>query len=164
MKRMLAARCLLISLILIPTLSLLLGFSLFIDPSPYHGKIVHSGNVWNHASLMLLKGDIMLFNQFEVDKSGRVIPWIDNNPAYTVPTKNRRGGRFTIPGFGLRYGQVTRDGDVAWSLKISLVFPLILSVLTAAFLRRHLRRRLAASTPRPDNLERLPQSKYTSRP
>lgn len=163
MKRILAARCLLISLILIPTLALLLGFSLFIDPSHYHGKIVYTGNVWKYVSIMLANGDILLFNQFEVDKSGRVIPWIDDNPTYTVPTRNRRGGRFTIPGFGLRYGQVTPDGDMAWSLRISLVLPLILSLLTAAWLRRHLGRRPAASTPCPDNLGRLSQSKCKSR-
>jgi hypothetical protein len=154
MKPSILAWCSLVTLMLILSLSLLLGFSLLIDPSPYHWNVLHKGGVWNNLNIMMQRGTILLFNQFEVDSSGHVIPYIDNNPSYSVPrlNTNRIGGHLIIPGFGFRYGQITGEGHVAWSLKFSLVYPLILFLLTAALL--HL---LSARRGRAARSARLPK-------
>jgi hypothetical protein len=152
MNRITTIGYLLITTALIPAITLPLGYSLLVKQKSENIKIVYKGNVWKHVNATLEKGCVVLFNQAEVDSSGDVTPWIDSNPQYARPPRGRRGGQIILPGFAVRYGEVTREGDVAWSLSLSLLIPLAMSVVIAGVIRRRIRKhqvRPAGSMPRP---------------
>ena len=152
MNRITTIGYLLITTALIPAIMLLLGYSLLVKQKSENIKIVYEGNVWKHVNATMEEGCVVLFNQAEVDSSGNVNPWIDSNPQFATPTRGRRRGHIILPGLAVRYGEVTNEGDVAWSLRLSLLIPLAMSLVIAAVMRRHIRKhqaRPAVSKPRP---------------
>jgi hypothetical protein len=151
MNRITAIGYLLITTALIPAITLLLAYSLLAEQKSENIKIVYKGNVWNHVNAILEKGCVVLFNQAEVDSSGDVTPWIESNPQYATPPRGRRGGQIILPGCAVHYGEITREGDVAWSLRLSLLIPLVMSLVIAGVILRRIRKhqaRPARSTPR----------------
>jgi hypothetical protein len=143
MKRIITIGYLFIATAVIPAIALMLAYSLFLEQKTANIKVIDRGDVWKHVNAAVEKGCLVLFNQAEVDGSGDVTPWIDANPRYLTPREGREGGQIILPGIAVRYGQITLEGDVAWSFRLSLLIPLALSLAIAVLLRRRLRRNQA---------------------
>jgi hypothetical protein len=134
------------------TLLTLWVVSRFYDRSSYHLRISTTGNLRHDLHLFLYDGQFALSNQFDRDSSGRIGPLIVE--AKMLITRDRlrgdRCGRFTIPGFDLRYYWNAPTRGLIWSLEQSLLIPVGLLLLLTAWFRIHLARlkaRTAHGTP-----------------
>jgi hypothetical protein len=117
-------------------LSTLWGSSYFIDdtliylPIPYpHGLHFTLGG-----------GDICLFDQAEIGRGGNLAPYVVNPRTHIAPPI-RRVGRVTIPGFDFHYCQFAPDGYIIWSIRLSLLYPIMVLLLVAVVLGCRLKRR-----------------------
>ena len=115
-------------------LSTLYGVSL-VEQTTNHFKISTTSDVWHDIHVLAGNGEIWLFNQFESDSSGNVRPLMVELRTHVAP-KDGRIGRLTIPGFDLEYCQFLTFDDVAWSLKISLLYPAVLALVVTVLLHR----------------------------
>jgi hypothetical protein len=116
--------------------------SRFFDRSSYHLRVSTSGSVQDDLHLLVGEGDLSLCDQFDVDPSGNVRPLVVE-ARQVGPSGIRSGdvaGKFTIPGLDIRYCRVASDGYLIWSLKLSLLIPVVFLFLVALWLRRRLKR------------------------
>jgi hypothetical protein len=123
--------------------------SRFVDRSSYHLRIATSSSVQDDLHIILADGALTLCDQFGVDASGNVVPVIVNTRTRTRADilLGNRGGQFTIPGLDVRYFRFARDGYVIWSTRLTLLFPALLFLLLAVFLRRRLQRQRNEAKP-----------------
>jgi len=128
-------------------LATIYGVSRIVDPSMSHFAIPTTGNVWTDIHVLAGNGEVRLFNQFEVDPSGNVRSLIVDLRSH-LATKDGRISRSTLPGFDIEYCRFSAFDDVAWSLRLSLLYP-AMSALVGAVLFHRLRR---AESRRPDSL------------
>jgi hypothetical protein len=84
------------------------------------------------------RSTVQLFSTLATDRSGNIVPRIVD--VRTNLERHRRFGRFRIPGFEWDYCQFARDGHVVWSLRLSLLYPLLVSLVCAVFFRLRLKR------------------------
>ena len=117
------------------TLATLYGVSRIIDPSMSHFTIPTTGNVWTDIHVLAGNGEIGLFNQFEIDSSGNIRSVIVDLRTHLAP-KDGRISRYTIPGFDIEYCRFSAFDDVAWSLRLSLVYPAIVALVGAVLFHR----------------------------
>lgn len=123
-------------------LSTLWVVSRFLDRSSYHLRISTSQSAGGDLHLLVREGDLALCDQFDVDASGNVRPLIVD-PRSLVASDILRGdrfGRFTIPGLDLRYYRLAPSGYLIWSLRLSLLVPIVLFLSGAALFRHRLKR------------------------
>ncbi|HEV3263763.1 MAG TPA: hypothetical protein VG013_43410 [Gemmataceae bacterium] len=133
-------------------LSTLWVVSRFFDRSSYHLRITTSKSVADDLHLLVGEGDLALCDQFDVDTSGTVRPLIVNHRdvvASNIPGGDRFG-QFTIPGLDLRYCRIAPTDYLIWSLRVTMLFPIVLSLLGAALFRYRLKRRRACIRQRAD--------------
>lgn len=123
-------------------LATLWAVSRFVDRSTHHFRIPTSNSVGDALHVLVGDGDLALCDQFDVDAAGNVRPLVIGSQQVVAPdiAGGARRGQFTIPGFDLRYYRIARDGYVIWSLRVSLLILVVLSLLLAAWFRRRLRR------------------------
>jgi hypothetical protein len=122
-------------------LSTLWVISRFFDRSTYHLRFAIPESVADDIHLLVRGGDLSLCNQFDADASGNVRPLMDT--VKLAASDIRRGDRLrhlTIPGVDLRYCRLASDGYVIWSLRLSLLIPVVLLFLLAILFRRRLKR------------------------
>ena len=115
-------------------LSTIYGVSL-VDPTTFHFMVPTTGNVWHDIHVLSGNGEVRLFNQFEIDPSGNVRSLIVDLRTHLAP-KDGRIGRYTIPGFHIEYCRFSAFGDVAWSLRLSLIYPALLALSGAGLFHR----------------------------
>jgi hypothetical protein len=120
----------------------------FFDRSTYHLQISTTGNLRHDLHLFLYDGHFGLSNQFDRDSSGRIRPLIVDSKALIARDilRGDRCGRFTIPGFQLRYYWNAPSQGLIWSLQLSLLIPVGLSLLLATCFRIRLRSLKAGAT------------------
>lgn len=83
-------------------------------------------------------GDICLFDQAEIDRAGNLAPYVVNPRTHIAPPI-RRIGHVTIPRLDFQFCQFA-GGDVIWSIRSSLLYPIVLLLLVAVLLGRRLKR------------------------
>lgn len=118
------------------------GVSNFFDRSTYHLRLPTLRSMGDDLHLLVGEGDLSLSDQFEVDSSGNVRPLIVD-PRRSVASDILRGdrfGQFTIPGLDLRYYWSAPFDDLIWSLRLSMLYFIVLSLLGAALFRYRLKR------------------------
>jgi hypothetical protein len=116
--------------------------------------------VQDDIHLLFEGGNLALCDQFDVDVSGTVRPVIvglrDLRPSDIL--RGDRAGQFTIPGIDIRYYRHAPDGYVIWSLRFSLLIPIVVSLLLAVLLQRRLvRLRRHTEQGSEDDTDRGPQ-------
>jgi hypothetical protein len=142
MKRTILEWGLILSIGMTLALSTLWVVSNFFVRSSYHLRLPASKTVGDHLNLLVGEGDLSLCDQFDVDSSGNVRPLIVD-PRRSVASDILRGdrfGQFTIPGLDLRYYWSAPSGHLIWSLRLSLLYSIVLSVLGVALFRFRLKR------------------------
>jgi hypothetical protein len=117
-------------------LSTLWGSSYFIDDTLIYLRIPYQHDL--HFSLG--GGDICLFDQAEIGRAGNLAPYVVN-PRTHISPPIRRVGRVTIPGFDFHYCQFAPDGYIIWSIRLSLLYPIMVLLLVAVVLGCRLKRR-----------------------
>jgi hypothetical protein len=127
------------------TLSTLWVASTFFDRTSYHLRFATSGSLADDIHVVVRDGDLSLCNQFDMDASGNVRPLMDTLQltASDIRRGGYRPGRFMIPGVDGRYCRLGSGGYLIWSLRLSLLIPVVLLFLLAIVFRRrlkHLRR------------------------
>jgi hypothetical protein len=117
-------------------LSTLWGSSYFINDT-----LIYLGIPYGHGLHFTLGGgDICLFDQAEVDRAGNLAPYVVNPRTHIAPPI-RRVGRVTIPGFDFQYCQFAPNGYIIWSIRLSLLYPIMVLLLVAVVLGCRLKRR-----------------------
>ena len=117
-------------------LSTLWGSSYFIDDT-----LIYLGIPYFHGLHFTLGGgDICLFDQAEIGRGGNLAPYVVNPRTHIAPPI-RRVGRVTIPGFDFHYCQFAPDGYIIWSIRLSLLYPIMVLLLVAVVLGCRLKRR-----------------------
>jgi hypothetical protein len=112
------------------------GSSYFIDDT-----LIYLGIPYFHGLHFTLGGgDICLFDQTEIGRGGNLAPYVVNPRTHIAPPI-RRIGRFTIPGFDFNYCQFAPDGYITWSIRSSLLYPIMVLLLVAVVLGCRLKRR-----------------------
>ena len=81
------------------------------------------------------KGEVRLFKQFEINPSGNVRSLIVDLRSHLAP-KDGRISRSTLPGFDIEYCRFSAFDDVAWSLRLSLLYPTLLALAGAVLFHR----------------------------
>jgi len=120
-------------------LSTLWGSSYFIDDT-----LIYLGIPYFHGLHFTLGGgDICLFDQAEIGRGGNLAPYVVNPRTHIAPPI-RRVGRVTIPGFDFHYCQFAPDGYIIWSIRLSLLYPIMVLLLVAVVLGCRLKRRRRA--------------------
>ena len=117
-------------------LSTLWGSSYFIDDTLIYLEIPY----FHGLHFTLGGGDICLFDQAEIGRGGNLAPYVVNPRTHIAPPI-RRVGRVTIPGFDFHYCQFAPDGYIIWSIRLSLLYPIIVLLLVAVVLGCRLKRR-----------------------
>ena len=141
MKRILSEWGFILSVGMFLALAMLYGISPIVDQTTSHFLISTTGGVWHDIHLLAGNGDIWFFNQSENDSSGKVQPLVVDLRTHLAP-KDGRIRRYTLPGFDLEYCRFTAFNDVAWSLKMSLLYPAVVTLVGAVlFLRLRLAQR-----------------------
>ena len=115
-------------------LSTLYGVSL-VDQTTFHFKVPTTGNVWHDIHMLAGNGEVRLFNQFEIDPSGNVRSLIVDLRTHLAP-KDGRISRYTLPGCDIEYCRFSAFDDVAWSLRLSLLYPAIVALVGAVLCHR----------------------------
>lgn len=142
MKRTILEWGLILSIGMALGLSTLWVVSRFFDRSSYHLRISTSRSVGDDLHLLVGEGDLSLCDQFDVDASGNVRPLIVD-PRTLITSDILRGdrfGHFTIPGLDLRYYRFGPSGYLIWSLRLSMLVPIVLSLSGAALFRFRMKR------------------------
>jgi hypothetical protein len=142
MRRIILEWGLILSVGMALALSTLWIFSKFFDRSTYHLRIPTSRSVGDDLHLLVGDGDLALCDQFDVDTSGKVRPLIIER-RMLVPADILRGdrlGQLTTPGLDIRYYRFGPSGYLIWSLRLSLLIPVVLLSFLAFWFRHHLRR------------------------
>jgi hypothetical protein len=141
MKRIILEWGLILSVGLALALATLWVVSRFVDRSSYHLRISTSGSVRDDLHLLVGDGDLALCDQFDVDASGNVRPLIVDSRTVRPSDilKGDRLGQLTIPGLEFRYYRMASDGYLIWSLKLTLLIPVIALFLLAVLFHRRLK-------------------------
>ena len=121
-------------------LSTLWGSFYFIDDTLIYLRIPYPPDVRYDLHFSLGGGDICLFDQAEIGRAGNLVPYVVN-PRPNIGPPIRRVGRVTIPGFDFHYCQFAPDGYIIWSIRLSLLYPIMVLLLVAAVLGCRLKRR-----------------------
>jgi len=122
------------------TLSVFWVISRFSDRATDHFRVSTSQSVQDDLHLLVGEGDFSLCDQFETDASGKVRPLIiDPRDPQTILGSGDRTGRFTIPGIDLRYHRDARSGYVCWSVRLSLLIPVVILLACASLFRHRLK-------------------------
>jgi hypothetical protein len=114
--------------------------SYFFDDSLIYLRIPYPPNVGYDLHVSLGGGDICLFDQAEFDRAGNIAPLVVN-PRMHIAPPIRRVGHLTIPGLDFHYCQFTPDGYIIWSIRLSLLYPIVVLLLVAVVLGRLPKRR-----------------------
>ncbi len=114
--------------------------SYFIDGSLIYLRIPSPRDVQFDLHFSLRGGDVCLFNQAEFDRAGNLSPYVVN-PRMHIEPPIRRIGHVTIPGLDFQYCQFAPDDYVVWSIRLSLLYPIVVLLLVAVLLGRRLKRR-----------------------
>jgi hypothetical protein len=117
-------------------LSTLWGSSYFIDDTLIYLRIPYHHDL--HFAVG--GGDLCLFDQAEIDRGGNLAPYVVNPRTHIAPPI-RRIGRVTIPGFDFHYCQFAPYGYIIWSIRLSLLYPIMVLLLVAAVLGCRLKQR-----------------------
>ncbi|WP_435016385.1 hypothetical protein TA3x_003951 [Tundrisphaera sp. TA3] len=126
------------------TLSLtsLWAVSRFFDRRIYHLRIQTSPSLGDHFYVIVGGGDLSLCDDFDSDASGNIRPYIVD-PRRMIASDILRGdraGQFTVPGIDLHYYRLMPAGSVIWSLRLSLLWPSLISLSGAFVLHSRLKR------------------------
>ena len=143
MKRILLEWSLILSSGIAFSLFTLWLVSSFFDRSSYHLKVSTSGNSDGDCHFVLRDGHFSISNDFDVNPAGRAGPLIID-PKSQIKLDVARGDRFrqfTISGLDLRTYWNGRARFRIWSLELSLLIPVLLSLLAGVLfwctLKRH---------------------------
>jgi hypothetical protein len=117
-------------------LSTLWGSSYFIDDTLIYLLIPS----FHGLHFTLGGGDLCLFDQAEIGRGGNLAPYVVNPRTHIAPPI-RTVGRVTIPGFHFQYCQFAPDGYIIWSIRLSLLYPIMVLLLVAVVLGCRLKRR-----------------------
>lgn len=137
MKRMILEWGLIVSTGMLLTLSVLWAGSYFVDRPSTYVRVSVVDDLRKDLHILVGDGDVWLFDQPSVGRSGDVSPWVANVRDIIAP-KVRNSGCRTAPGFDLRYCQFI-DGYVVWSLKLSLLYPVALALGVVIVFRQRLK-------------------------
>jgi hypothetical protein len=142
MKRIALEWGMLMSVGIALTLSTLWVFTNFFDRSNYRLKISGSQIARGNLFLVVNRGDFALSDQYYVPAAGNIRPLILAAPLRTRFGSLRAGriGGFAIPGVDVRYFRIDSDGYLVWSVRLSLLIPVVLFAFLAAWLHRCLER------------------------
>lgn len=110
------------------------GASYFVEPSQAHFKVATTGRAEDDVHMLIRAGGITLFNGFDVDSGGAIQPRVVD-PRTHVSPRIMGIGRCQFPGFDLRYCRFVL-GYVVWSLDMSLLIPMAVSLLGLVIFRR----------------------------
>ena len=121
-------------------LSTLWGSSCFIDDTLIYLRIPNRRDVQFDLHFSLGGGDVCLFNQAKFDRAGNLSPYVVN-PRMHIEPPIRRIGHVTIPGLDVQYCQLAPDDYVVWSIRLSLLYPIMVLLLVAVVLGCRLKRR-----------------------
>jgi hypothetical protein len=114
--------------------------SYFINDSLTYLRIPYPPDVRYDLHFSLRGGEICLFDQVEIDGAGHIAPLVVNPRTHIAPPI-RGVGHVTIPGLDIQYCQLAPDGYIIWSIRLSLLYPIVVLLLVAVVLGRRLRRR-----------------------
>jgi hypothetical protein len=117
-------------------LSTLWGSSYFIDDTLIYLRIPYP----NDLHFTLGGGDVCLFDQAEIGRGGNLAPYVVNPRTHIAPPI-RRVGRVTIPGFDFHYCQFAPGGYIVWSIRLSLLYPIMVLLLVGVMLGCRVKRR-----------------------
>jgi hypothetical protein len=120
-------------------LSTLWGSSYFIDDTLIYLRIPYPRDVRYDLHFSLGDGEICLFDQAQIGRAGNLVPYVVN-PRPNIGPPIRRVGRVTIPGFDFHYCQFAPDGYIIWSIRLSLLYPIMVLLLVAVVLGCRLKR------------------------
>jgi hypothetical protein len=104
-----------------------------------HVTVPTSRSAGDDLHLLIQSGNLWFCDQVDWDASGNARADIIDPRTHIAP-KIRKIGRHAGLGFDLQYCVFAPDGYVVWSLKLSLLFPITLSLLAAALFRFRLKR------------------------
>jgi hypothetical protein len=131
MKRMILEWGLILSAGIFLALATLWVASVTTIQVPSHVTVSTSRSAGNDLHVLVESGNVWFCDQVHWDDSGNAQPLIVDLRTHVAP-KVRKIGHCTIPGFDLQYCHFAPDGYVVWSLKLSLLFPITLSLLAAS--------------------------------
>ena len=131
-------------------LSTLWGSSYFIDDTLIYLRIPHPldeghdpRDEGHGLHFSLGNGDISLFNQVVLDGAGKFAPYVvtPSPPLMRRTQPDERISHVTIPGLDYHYYQSARTGYTVWSIRLSLLYPIMVLLLVAVVLGCRLKRR-----------------------
>ena len=122
------------------TLLTLWGSSYFIDDTLIYLRIPYPPDVRYDLHFSLGGGNICLFDQAEIGRAGNLAPYVVNPRTHIAPPI-RKVGRVTIPGLDFHYCQFAPDDYIIWSIRLSLLYPIMVLLLVAVVLGCRLKRR-----------------------
>jgi hypothetical protein len=132
------------------------GVSFGVGRSSYHFNVSNPRSSRDDLHILVGRGTLSFCDQVDFDASSNIQPWVVDRRTHVAP-KIRRMGQCTLPGFDLRYCQFAPDGYVVWSLRLSLLIPVVLSLLGAALFYRRRNGHVVAPNRGPyDAIDRRP--------
>ncbi len=145
MKRIMLEWSLILSFGIASSLFTLWVVSGFFDRSSYHLKVSTSDNSDGDFHFVLHDGHASISNHFDVNPAGSVGP-LTIDPRTQIRLDAVRGDRFwqfTIPGLDVRSYWNGRARFRIWSLELSLLIPVVLSLPAGVLFWRTLKRHRA---------------------
>src|SRR3954463_9681009 len=122
MKRIIGSSVRILSISSFLLLAMAWGESFVIDRSETHHQIPTPRWLGGNLHVLIRKGEVSFFDQFDVDPKGEVRPLIVD-PLTRITPKVIRSGQLIVPGIDAHFAQFA-DGYAVWSLKASLLIPI----------------------------------------